>query len=452
MDNHPASKNPGLLLLLFFAVVGLVQAVSQPQVPFSEHRLKNGLRVVICEDHAVPIVAACVTYDVGSMNERPGRTGFAHLFEHLMFRGSRNVASGLHGVLVHNVGGDINGTTGYDRTNFYEYLPSTQLELALFLEADRMASLTLNQKNLDAEIATVKEERRMRQDNQPYGATWDTVYEVAYKNFAYGHSGIGSMEDLSAATVEDAKDFFGTYYAPGNAVLTVVGDVQTKAALKLVQKYFEKIAAGPKPPAVDLSEPEQTAEQRRTIKDALAPLPQIDIAYHLPPTLDPDNDAATALASVFNDSARAVESLVRQKKLAVEVGAFVSESRGPGLFHISCQVAPDQSPEETERAIYEEIEKLKEAPAEAWEIEMALNQARREYIYPLSEALRRAIALGEYAVYYQNPALINGRLGTLTRNITADNIQRIAKKFLTEQNRTVVVTIPEKAPQSKGGF
>ena len=451
-------KRPVLYLLtlaVFFVTLTAFPprpaAPAGPRVAFSERTLGNGLRVIVSEDHTVPIAAVAVTYDVGSLNERPGRTGFAHLFEHLMFRGSASVPSGQHGVQVHNVGGDINGTTGKDRTNFYEYLPSAELELALFLEADRMRALTIDQKNLDAEIATVQEERRRSLDNQAYGRAREAVDELAYENFAYRHSTIGSMEDLAAATVTDAKAFFATFYAPNNAVLTIVGDVDTAAAVRLVERYFGDIPAGPRPSSIDLSEPPQTAEKSMTIEDPLARAAQLDIVYHIPPSMTPDNDAAIALASLFNDSARAPENIVRRAKLALYATAFVIESRGPGLFRIICRVAPGLSAAETEAAIEAEIERLKNGPIEDWEVEMARNLARQEFLSPLSGALNRAILLGEFTVCYRDTGLINTRAAALAA-VSAEDMQRVARTFLVRENRTVVTTVPAAGDgMAKGG-
>lgn len=440
---RPAFAAAVVLAVLFSASAPPLRSpdANGPRIAFSEWTLPNGLRIIVSEDHTVPIAAVAVTYDVGSLNERPGRTGFAHLFEHLMFRGSANVPSGQHGVQVHNVGGDINGTTGKDRTNYYEYLPSSELELALFLEADRMKALTIDRRNLDAEIATVQEERRRGHDNQPYGRAREAVDELAYKNFAYGHSTIGSMEDVGAATVADAKDFFRTYYAPNNAVLTIVGDIDTAVALGHVKKYFGDAPPAPKPEAVDLSETPQKAERRLIIEDPLARVAQLDIVYHIPPSMTPDNDATLALASVFNDSARAPEALVRRTKLALYAMAFVIESRGPGLFRIICRVAPGRSAAEAEAAIDREIERLKNGPIEDWEVEMAGNIARQEFLPPLAGALNRAILLGEYAVCYRDPGLINRRTSMLA-SVTAGDMKRAARTYLVRANRSIVTTLP----------
>src|SRR4029077_18579290 len=232
-------------------------------VAFKEFRLNNGLRVILAADHSAPTYSICVTYNVGSRDERPGRTGFAHLFEHMLFQGSENVGKGEHFILVQNNGGSANGSTNADRTNYFATLPANQLELGIFLEADRMRALNVTQANLDNQRQTVQEERRQTIDNRPYGKTYEAVIETAYDNFAYQHSVMGSMEDLNAATVQDAADFFRIYYAPNNAVLSLVGDFWTDATLSLIKKYFESIPAQPTPPVPEVAEPEQKTERRK---------------------------------------------------------------------------------------------------------------------------------------------------------------------------------------------
>ncbi|HTN71235.1 MAG TPA: pitrilysin family protein, partial [Methylomirabilota bacterium] len=291
-----------LVLLLTITAVSLegagpastktaVQPTKSFDIAFKEFTLKNGLRVILSEDHSAPTYSICVTYNVGSRDERPGRTGFAHLFEHMMFQGSENVGKGEHFILVLNNGGSANGTTNADRTNYFQTLPANQLELGLFLEADRMRSLKINQANFDNQRQTVQEERRQSYDNRPYGRSYEAVIETAYDNFAYKHSTIGSMEDLNAATLQDAAGFFHTYYAPNNAVLTLVGDFDTKVALGLIKKYFESIPLQPPPPSVDVTEPEQKTERRKTLEDAFAQVPRIDIVYKVPPGNAPDSYA-----------------------------------------------------------------------------------------------------------------------------------------------------------------
>ena len=257
-------KHHRLLLAVLFLVsfAAIVAAITIPKVNFTDTRLKNGLRVIISPDRAAPVVSVAVAYNVGSRNERQGRTGFAHLFEHLMFKGSENVADGELAGLIENYGGNHNGQTDKDHTIYFEQVPSNQLDMVLFLEADRMRSPAITKENVDNQREAVKEERRLRVDNQPYGRTSETIAELAFENFANKHSIIGSMADLDAASLEDFSAFFKTYYAPNNAVLAIAGDVDEKAVLEKVRKYFESIPSGPPPPKLDSSEPPQKEERR----------------------------------------------------------------------------------------------------------------------------------------------------------------------------------------------
>src|SRR2546421_12308173 len=265
------------VLAALFALPALAQkgapAPSLAPLQLQDLHLDNGLRVIMAPDHSAPVFGICVTYNVGSRNERPGRTGFAHLFEHMMFEGSENVGKGEHFILVENNGGDSNGTTNEDRTNYFEALPKNQLDLGLFLEADRMKSLVVNQANLDNQRNAVQEERRLSIDNEPYGKSELEIDNLAYDNFGYKHSTIGEMRDLDAASVEDVRNFFRIYYAPDNAVLTIVGAVDPDEAMAKVKRYFGSIASQPSPPPVDVSEPQHYGERREAITDPLARLP-----------------------------------------------------------------------------------------------------------------------------------------------------------------------------------
>jgi zinc protease len=431
-----------------------LSAAPVQKVQFSDTKLKNGLRVIIVEDHTVPVFSVAITYNVGSRDERAGRTGFAHLFEHMMFKGSANVGSGEHFMLVFNNGGDMNGSTNKDRTNYFERMPSNQLDLALFLESDRMRSLDITRDNLQNQISTVQEERRQGVDNQPYGRTMETFDELAYENPNYRHSVIGSMTDLSAATVEDVQAFFRTYYAPNNAAVVIVGDVKTPDCLAKVRQYFESIPSQPPPPVPDMTEPPQRKEKRSTIEDALARTTRIDIGYHVPASSDPDYDALSVLGTVLSSgtSSRLYENVVRQKQLALQVFAGPMESRGPGLFRAIGLVSPlpGKTAADLEAAIYEEIEKVKTGPIQDWEIQKARNSARRVYLNGLASSLQRAVLMSQYAIYYNDPNLINSRLDRLTA-VTAADVQRVAVKYLTPENRTVVVTAPKAAASTKGG-
>jgi len=434
-------------------------AATPPKVQFTDTKLKNGLRVIIAEDHSAPVFSIAVTYNVGSRNERQGRTGFAHLFEHMMFKGSPNVGSGEHFLLIYSNGGDMNGSTNKDRTNYYERLPANQLDLALFLESDRMRALDINKTNLDNQIGTVSEERKQGVDNQPYGKTSEAIDNLAYKNFNYRHSVIGSLEDLRAASVDDVAAFFKTYYAPNNAVVAIAGDVKTADCLAKVRTYFESIPQQPDPAVVDMVEPPQTEEQRLTIDDALARLARLDVVYHIPQSMTPDADALSVAGTILSSgrSSRLYENIVRQKQLSSSVFASAGESRGPGLFRISGTVMPGKSIADLEQAVYDEVERLKTGPIEAWEIEKARNSAKRSFLSSLTSSLSRAVMLSQLAVYYNDPGLLNTRYERLSA-ITVADVQRVAKQYLTPQNRTVVITNPKPAtpvPQpgaGKGGL
>ena len=425
--------------------------VTGQAVEFSDTTLENGLRVVIAEDHVAPVLSIAVNYDVGSRNERRGRTGFAHLFEHMMFEGSENVGDGEHMLLIFNNGGDLNGTTDKDRTVYYERMPSNQLDLGLFLEADRMASLDITLENLNNQRQAVQEERRLRVDNQPYGHTFETIDELAYENFAYAHSTIGSMTDLNAATVTDVASFFRTYYAPNNAVLAIVGDVDTESALKKVQQYFGQIPRQPDPPAVDLTEPRQTGERRTSYDDPLARLARIDIAYHIPESLTADHDAMSVLSTVLTSgrSSRLYQAIVRDTQLGVDLSSSAGNNRGTSLLWLGVIAAPGADLVALEAAIYEQIERIKPAPIEAWELDKARNGARRSFVSSLGSSLQRAIVLSRYALFYDDPNLINSRAESIA-SVSAEDLRRVARTYLTETNRSVVLTLPALAGGQSG--
>ncbi|MBA2305693.1 MAG: insulinase family protein [Acidobacteria bacterium] len=431
------------------AALGLA-AQSVPKIAFTDTKLKNDLRVIISEDRTAPVFAIAVNYNVGSRDERKGRTGFAHLFEHMMFKGSENVGPGEHPYLMFMYGGNMNGTTDKDRTLYYEAMPSNQVDLALFLEADRMRSLAITKDNLDNQRNAVQEERRLGVDNQPYGKTFETIDELAYDNFAYKHSVIGSMADLGAATVDDVASFFKTYYAPNNAVIAIVGDVDAKATLEKVRKYFEQIPSQPAPPPVDMTEPAQTAERRTTIDDALARLPRLDMAYKIPPANSADSDALSVLSTILSGgrSSRLYESIVRQKQLSSGVSAGAVQGRGPGLFRFTGTPLPGKTPAELEAAIDEEIGKIQSTPIADWELQKARNSARAGFIGGLRSTLNRAIELSENATAFNDPGRINTRADQIAK-VTAADVQRVAKQYLVQTNRTVVVTTA-KAAAPKG--
>lgn len=431
------------LLSLTLAAPLASQSTKSPGVTFKEFKLKNGLRVILSEDHSAPTYSISVTYNVGSRDERPGRTGFAHLFEHMMFQGSENVGKGEHFILILNNGGDMNGTTNQDRTNYFQTLPANQLDLGLFLEADRMGSLVINQANLENQRQTVQEERRLGLDNQPYGRTFEAITETAYDNFAYKHSTIGSMDDLNAAAVDDVAPFFKTYYAPNNAVLSLVGDFKTEEALAHIKKYFEAIPSQPPPTAPDMTEPEQKAERRKTLEDNFAQAPRIDMVYKIPPGNTPDWYALSVLAQVLisGQSSRLYQKLIKEKELAISIFGGAQERRGPSLGSFTVVARPGKDLTEIEKLVYEEIERLKNEPVSDWELQKVRMQVRRQRAQLLQSTLSRAIQFGQTAVYYNDPGLVN-TLPEKFGRVTKEDIQRVARAYLKESNRTVLVTVP----------
>jgi zinc protease len=445
----PSSGNPATVSSPQTKSVA-IQAAKQLKkgytVDFKEFRLQNGLRVLLAEDHSAPTYSICVTYNVGSRDERPGRTGFAHLFEHMLFQGSENVGKGEHFILVQNNGGSANGTTNIDRTNYFETLPANQLELGIFLEADRMRAPAITQANFDNQRLTVQEERRQSYDNRPYGKTYEAVIGLAYDNFGYKHSTIGSMEDLNAATIGDAEAFFKTYYAPNNAVLALVGDFKTDMALGLVKKYFERIPAQAAPSAPDMSEPEQKGERRKVIDDSFAQTAKLDIVYKIPPGNTPDWYALDFLGHVLSDgvSSRLYQKLVKEKEIALSVYADASEQRGPSLFWFGIMARPNTDLSELEKLIYEEIARLQNEPVSHGEIEKVQMQLRRQRATQLYSTRSRANALGHFAVYYNQPELIN-TVWDKYEQVTQTNLQQVARTYFKETSRTVVTTLPKPA-------
>ncbi|MGI8988831.1 MAG: M16 family metallopeptidase [Bryobacteraceae bacterium] len=438
--------------LLSAAVLGAVvlltgtisaRAAKPIAIPFKEYRLKNGLRVVLSEDHSAPTYSIAVTYNVGSRDEKPGRTGFAHLFEHMMFQGSENVGKGEQFILIQNNGGGMNGTTNSDRTNYFETLPANQLDLGLYLEADRIRSLAINQANLDNQRNAVQEERRLRIDNQPYGKTYEAIGETVYDNFGYKHSTIGSMADLNAASVQDVQDFFKRYYAPNNAVIAIVGDFKSDEAMTKLKQYFENIPAQPAPPQPDMAEPEQKGERRKTIEDQFAQVPRIDIDWKIPPGNTADFYALDVLGDILGggQSSRLYQKLVKDKEVAVQCFGGTQERRGTSLETMIVLARPGRDLGEIEKLVGEEIERVKNEPVADSEIEKIHMVSRHQEAQSLQSTLSRAMRLAQDAVFYNDPGLINTREGKIEK-VTKEDIQRVAKKYLTDANKTVIITMP----------
>lgn len=439
-----------LLAFLSAIAIGLAappEAGKLPLIKFTDTKLDNGLRVIVSEDHYAPVYSIAVSYNAGSRDERPGRTGFAHLFEHMMFKGSEKVGPGEHFYLVFNNGGNMNGTTNTDRTLYFETLPKNQLDLGIFLEADRMRSLAITKENLDNQRHAVQEERRLGIDNRPYGRTYEMVSELAYDNPAYKHSVIGSMEDLNAATIDDVRSFFRTYYAPNNAVVAIVGDVNTAEVLAKVKKYFGDIPKQEPPTPMDLSEKPRDSERSTTIDDKLARVPQINLAYRVPPSSHKDYVALTMLSQILasGESSRLYQKLVKEKEVVSQIYGYADGKTGPALYQIVGMVRPGNKPEEVNGLISEEISALMTAPVTAQELARARAIARRSAVSSRESTLYRAVRLADDAVLYNDPNRINTYLDQQLA-VTAEDIQRVAKTYLTRANRVVIYTAPAAAP------
>ncbi len=433
--------------LLCACVLALAAAASAqtklPKVEFTDTTLPNGLRVIIVPEHTAPVFALSLTYNTGSRNEKQGRTGFAHLFEHMMFEGSANVGKGEHMLLVQNFGGNLNGSTNNDQTNYFEELPKNQLDMALFLESDRMRALNITQANLDNQRNAVQEERRLRVDNQPYGKSFEEVESMAYDNFPYHHSVIGSMEDLNAASIDDVKNFFRIYYAPNNVVMVIAGDVDTKETLAKVKKYFGDIPRQPAPPPVDMTEPEHDKERRKTMEDGLARLAQYHAVYNIPPGNTPDTYALQVLGSVLSNgrSSRFYQHLVHDKQLALQAFAGAQNRRGPGLFNVVALPRPGVKMDELEKALDDEIEAVKKDGITQQELEKVRTQLLRQSIQTRGSVLFLANQIGTLTVFYNDPNLINTVYDKVMA-VTTEQVKQAAQKYLVPAHRSVVITMP----------
>jgi predicted Zn-dependent peptidase len=414
-----------------------------PPLKIEQFTLENGLRVVLNPDDSIPVVSVAVYYDVGSRNEREGRTGFAHLFEHMMFQGSENVPKAGHFQFISNAGGTMNGTTSSERTNYFETVPANQLPLALWLEADRMRALAVTQENLDNQREAVKEEKRLRYDNQPYGQVFDLINSMIYKNFANAHSTIGSMEHLDEATVEDVQEFFRVYYAPNNAVLVIAGSFDPAEARALVEKYFAAIPGQPKPPALDVSEPVEVAEEYKRYEDKLAPLPAFIMGWKIPPRRSPENNALYLAGKLLydGDSSRLFQKLVKGDESVVQLFGFTDERRGPSSIFIGAIPKPDKDLSQIRKVITDEIKAIAENGVSEAEMRKLRNQLINDEIRARQSSIGRAQAIAEHALYDGNPLLVNTELYELLR-VTPEQIKEVVNKYLNTENRALLDVVP----------
>ncbi|EFL18096.1 zinc protease [Streptomyces sp. C] len=414
----------------------------------TEHRLANGLRVVLSEDHLTPVAAVCLWYDVGSRHEVKGRTGLAHLFEHLMFQGSASVPGNGHFELVQGAGGSLNGTTSFERTNYFETMPAHQLELALWLEADRMGSLlaALDDESMENQRDVVKNERRQRYDNVPYGTAFEKLTALAYpEGHPYHHTPIGSMADLDAASLEDARNFFRTYYAPNNAVLSVVGDIDPERTLAWIEKYFGTIPAhdGKQPPR-DGSLPEIMGGQLREEIVEEVPARALMAAYRLPHDGTRECDAADVALTVLGggESSRLHNRLVRRDQTAVAAGFGMLRLAGaPSLGWLDVKTSSGVEVPAIEAAVDEELARFAAEGPTAEEMERAQAQLEREWLDRLGTVAGRADELCRFAVLFGDPQLALTAVQRVL-DVTAEEVQAVAAARLRPDNRAVLVYEP----------
>jgi zinc protease len=424
-----------------------VQKILQvPHTPIEKYTLGNGLRVVLNEDHSVPVVSVAVYYDVGSRNEREGRTGFAHLFEHMMFQGSENVPKAAHFQYISNAGGTMNGTTSSERTNYFETLPANQLPLALWLESDRMRSLSVTQENLDNQREAVKEEKRLRYDNQPYVNGFLRLFEMCFRNAANAHSTIGSMEDLDAATVEDIREFFRIYYAPNNAVLSIAGDFDQRETRRMVDKYFSTIPRQPEPPPVDVSEPEEVMEREDVFLDKLAPVPAFALGWKIPSRRSPEFYALSLASHLLfeGESARLYQKLVKGEESVVQIQGGIDERRGPSGLFIVVIPKPDRDGRQIRDAILTELQDLAVFGPSDEEMEKLHNNLFNSSVRSRQSSQYRAQQLAEFELYDQDPELFNSDLQNYLE-VSPAQISAALRRYLDTDNRVLLEIVP--APQ-----
>jgi zinc protease len=441
------STRPAALALLAVLAVALAPAhaaVRPPKLQYQITTLGNGLRVILSEDHSTPIVHVSVTYHVGSKNERPGRTGFAHLFEHMMFKGSKNVEPESHTSIIASVGGRSNAFTTEDETVFWQTLPSHYLPLALWLEADRMATLRIDDEAFRREREVVKEERRMRVENQPYGRLSEIIFEHAFTTHPYQHPTIGSMADLEAASIADVREFHQTYYVPENATVTIVGDFDAEQTLQMVSQYLARVPKATRPVPRDLpKEPDQTKERRAVVEEAW-PLPAVVVAYHITYDGHPDAYPLHIAAKILSDgqSSRITTELVYKKRLALTAFGSANIIEDPNLFYAVAIVQPGQTPEAAERALVEEFEKMAQQPVTDGELQRAKNQFARDYIVSRESNEDKARHLAHAAVIHNDITTADGEFD-IFMSVTRADVQRVAKTYFAPSNRVVLHILPK---------
>jgi zinc protease len=418
------------------------------RIPIETIRLPNGLFVALSEDHTAPIVAVNLWYHVGSANERTGRTGFAHLFEHMLFQGSADVEANEHFELIQRAGGTLNGSTWLERTNYFETIPSNQLELALWLEANRMGKLlpAMTQQKLDTQREVVMNERRWTMDNQPYGTWLEKLPALCFPpDHPFHHSLIGSMEDLTAASLDDVAQFFATYYTPDNAVLSVAGDFEPATAHRLIEQHFGEIPRGDGRPSLpDMSLPPVFGQWKREVSRDEIMLPRLFLAFRSPVFASPEYYAASVCGAVLGlrNGSRLRRRLMRERQVAAEATAFTFDlAKGTDLLVVDVTARPGVSAEQLEQEVAHEIDALARDGIDAAELERAVALVQTSFVSSMQQAGERADRLSMFATYFGEPALVNQEVERY-QAVTVADVNRFANEHLGENNRASLLYVP----------
>jgi zinc protease len=431
-----------LLSVAIFSIAMVSQA--QNKIEFEQYKLKNGLNVILHEDHSTPIVAVTVLYHVGSKNENPERTGFAHFFEHLLFEGTENIKRGEYMKLVQSNGGILNANTSFDRTFYFEILPSNQAELGLWLESERMLHAIIDQTGVETQREVVKEEYRQRYDNQPYGTFLPEMFKRGFEVHPYNWVPIGSLEHLNQAKIEEFRDFYKTYYVPNNATLSIAGDINKPQVKKWIEKYFAEIPMGTKPmnrPTV--KEPIKNKEVRDTIYDNIQ-LPGVMMGYHTPAQGTPDSYAVSMLAQILSQgkSSRLQKSIVDEQQKAIFVGAFPFPTEDPGMALMFGITNMGVAIDELEASINKEVEKVQTELISEEEFQKLKNQIESDMVTTNSKVEGIAENLANYFVYYGDANLINTEVDRYLK-VTREDIKRVANEYFRKDNRVVLHYLPK---------
>lgn len=422
-----------------------LRSQSDGKINFVEFTLENGLHVILHEDHSTPIVAVNICYHVGSKNEKTDKTGFAHLFEHLMFDGSKNVKRGEFDKYISQAGGYSNAYTTEDKTNYYEVLPSNYLELALWLESDRMLGFSIQEISLTTQREVVKEERRWRYENRPYGSAWIKISEKSFKKHPYRWPVIGYQEHLDNASMEDVREFYETFYVPNNAVLVIAGDINIEETKKLVERYFGEIPRGPERiPRPSPDDEPLDGEVREVVEDINAPLPAVFMSFRIPEEGNPDSYALALLSGILSvgESSRLYQRLVYKDKIANEVETYSDSREHPGLFLIYAIANPGFNSDTLEKVIDEEIEKIRNYGVEERELEKAKNKIESALVSARQTVQGKADLLAHYYTFYKKPELINTEIEKY-RKVTVEDVKRVAQKYLDPKKRVILHYLPK---------